>query len=102
MTSVKKEGVRVMDGKIATALISLLVGIVGTLLITGGAAKVAAGGVPSGNGDVNGSGGIDIADTVYLLSYLFANGPAPVAIAGGRLPATGQTFCCDNGGNFID
>jgi hypothetical protein len=40
-------------------------------------------GTPCGNGDVNGSGGIDIADTVYLLSYLFANGKEPVAFADG-------------------
>ena len=38
---------------------------------------------PCGNGDVNGSEGIDIADAIYLLSYLFARGPAPVALAQG-------------------
>jgi len=62
-------------------------------------------GPPSGNGDVNGSGGIDIADAIYILGYLFAQGPAPEAIecaacdsccpppSGGALPATGQTAC---------
>ncbi len=35
------------------------------------------------NGNVNGDGAIDIADAVYLLSYLFARGPAPVACADG-------------------
>jgi hypothetical protein len=53
------------------------------VLLHGGHPFVSAQGAPSGNGDVNGSGGIDIADTVYLLSYLFANGPAPVAFADG-------------------
>jgi hypothetical protein len=33
---------------------------------------------PSGNGDVNGSGGLDIADPVYVLNFLFLGGPAPV------------------------
>ncbi len=32
------------------------------------------------NGDVNGSGAIDIADAIYLLSYLFAQGPPPKAL----------------------
>ena len=46
-----------------------------------------AGPTPSGNGDVNGSGDIDIADASYLLNWLFLGGPAPVAIAqnGGSL-----------------
>jgi hypothetical protein len=34
-----------------------------------------------GNGDTNGDGGIDISDAVYLLRYLFVDGPAPVALA---------------------
>ncbi len=34
-------------------------------------------------GDVNDDGALDIGDPVYLLSYLFAEGPAPVACAGG-------------------
>jgi len=65
---------------------------------------VSADGKPSGNGDVNGTGNIDIADAVYLLSYLFANGPAPVAIecTGAGLPATGQTKCYDTLGLQID
>lgn len=29
-------------------------------------------------GDVNGDGGIDIGDAIYLLNYLFKNGPSPV------------------------
>ena len=35
------------------------------------------------SGDVDGSGAVDISDTVYLLQYLFSGGPAPVACAGG-------------------
>ena len=40
-----------------------------------------AGPVASTNGDVNGSGAIDISDASYLLNWLFLGGPAPVAIA---------------------
>lgn len=42
-----------------------------------------AGAVASANGDVNGSGVIDISDASYLLNWLFLGGPAPVACAGG-------------------
>ncbi len=35
---------------------------------------------PSGNGDVNSSGRLDIADAVYVLNFLFLGGPAPVPI----------------------
>ena len=43
---------------------------------------VAQGGpVATTNGDVNGSGEIDIADAQYLLNWLFLGGPDPVAIA---------------------
>ena len=34
----------------------------------------------SGNGDVNASGRIDLADGIYLLTYLFDDGPEPVAM----------------------
>jgi hypothetical protein len=46
--------------------------------VGGGAGKAA-----SENGDVNGSGVIDISDASYLLNWLFLGGPAPVACAGG-------------------
>ncbi|MBI4603530.1 MAG: hypothetical protein HY721_16380 [Planctomycetes bacterium] len=47
------------------------------------AAQVAGRGGGAGieNGDVNGSGARDISDAVYLLSYLFLGGPAPVPCA---------------------
>src|SRR5262245_53844028 len=58
------------------------------------------GGVPVGNGDVNGDGTINLSDAVHTLSCLFMGGPEPAAIecppaAGRGLPATGQTKCYD-------
>jgi len=41
------------------------------------------GGVVSGNGDVNGDGGIDLSDAVYTLAFLFQGGPAPLPCPGG-------------------
>ena len=35
---------------------------------------------PSGNGDTNGDGQIDISDAIYLLFHLFEGGDPPVAI----------------------
>ncbi len=75
-----------------------------------GQGSVGRKGAPSGNGDMNGSGAIDIADAVYLLSWLFGRTDRPMAIicpprGGGPLAATGQTKCytatgeeipCDN------
>jgi hypothetical protein len=56
-------------------------------------------GVPSGNGDVNGDGKLDISDGIYVIGYVFRTGPAPVPIecAAAGLPATGQTKCYDDG-----
>ncbi len=34
-------------------------------------------------GDANGDGGVDIADVVYLINYIFAGGPAPVTATAG-------------------
>ena len=79
------------------------------------------GGVVSGNGDVNGDGGRDLSDAIYLLSFLFQGGPAPLPCpsagggAGGAgdagggggpvdnpLPPTGQTLCYDELGAVTD
>jgi hypothetical protein len=56
---------------------------------------VAQGGtVASANGDTNGDGTRDLSDAVYLLAWLFRDGPAPVPCPGGLgLPDTGQTTC---------
>jgi hypothetical protein len=89
---------------LAIALV-LSVGLNVILLVPQGEPHVvSAQGKPSGNGDVNGSGKIDIADAVYLLAYLFGTGPAPVAIEGaaGSLPATGQTECYGAGEGKVD
>ena len=42
------------------------------------AAHAAGGGVPVGNGDVNGDENYDISDAVYFLNWRFLGGPAPV------------------------
>jgi hypothetical protein len=69
-------------------------------------AAAGGGGVPAGNGDVNGDGKYDITDAVYYLNWQFLAGPEPVAIvspppAGSGLPATGQTKCYDSTGAQI-
>jgi hypothetical protein len=59
-------------------------------------AESGVGAAVEGNGDVNGSGAIDISDPVYLLNFLFSGGPAPLpCMGGGGLPDTGQTQCFD-------
>ena len=61
--------------------------------------------VATENGDVNGDGGHDLSDAVYLLNWLFLGGPEPVPLlpekATSGLPATGQTTCFDQQGNEI-
>jgi hypothetical protein len=68
------------------------------------ASAAPGGGRPSGNGDVNGDGQIDIADAIYLLLYLFVEGkaPVPIDVSGSSLPATGQTTCYDDFGIPMD
>ena len=70
------------------ALTCLVLGIVFSVLAKAGPACPPPAGCPVDpaieaccNGDTNGDGGIDIADPVYLLEYLFNMGPPPAAIA---------------------
>ncbi len=65
------------------------------------------GGAVLGNGDVNGDGSINIVDPVYLLNWIFLDGPEPEPCENGggelsSLPGTGQTTCYDKNGNVID
>jgi hypothetical protein len=100
-------------------VIGLLLGVGMTLLVLRGTPPAVADcpglpGAPCGTGDANASGTIDIADAIYLLTYLFAKGPVPEAIVSpacdsccppappSGLPATGQTLCYDTVENVID
>ena len=67
-------------------VVSLLVLIGPIMSSAGGGCAVGPGPAADCNGDVNGDGGVDIGDGVYLLNFLFAQGPAPVAFAGGLTP----------------
>lgn len=68
-----------------TGLVALVacINLAALVLVFGPPSIQANGPVATDNGDVNGDGGINIGDPIYLLEYLFAQGPAPVAIAGG-------------------
>jgi uncharacterized protein DUF1566 len=64
------------------------------------------GGAPKGNGDVNGDGKYSVTDAIYLLRWLFTEGPEPISIERPPpivkgLPATGQTKCRDKMGGEI-
>ncbi|MBI4602372.1 MAG: DUF1566 domain-containing protein [Planctomycetes bacterium] len=69
--------------KLLLVSLAAFTGSVLAVLLLGLPLGVRAGGraTPSGNGDVNGDGTIDIADAVYTLIYLFKGGPAPVGCA---------------------
>ncbi len=98
---------------VAMVAIGVMLGVAAMLFVPHGTTQIVYAGSPSGNGDVNGSGKIDIADAIYLLGYLFANGPEPEVIesaacdsccpppSGGALPATGQTRCFNQGGGSV-
>jgi hypothetical protein len=93
--------------KVLAVSVLLIIGFVLGVSWKEMAVHAAGGGIPAGNGDVNGDGSIDISDAVYLLSSLFLGGKEPVQIEcpppGGKgLPATGQTRCYDSVGNVID
>jgi hypothetical protein len=46
-------------------------------------------------GDADGSGGIDIADVVYLVAYIFSSGPAPNPLASGDADCDGVITVAD-------
>lgn len=58
---------------------------------------------PCCNGDSNGDGSLDIADAIYLLAYLFADGPRPpeIELSVVGLPATGQRDCYASDGTAV-
>jgi hypothetical protein len=103
-----------MKGRMIAIGVGMLLGSVLTLAavlwlhagLQHAAAQGGGAAAPSGNGDVNGDGKIDISDGVYVLSWLFTGGPAPKPIqctpgAAGMLPATGQTTCYNRAGAVI-
>mgnify|MGYP001596254201 CR=1 FL=1 len=69
--------------KLLTAMLLVLAGFVLAAVLLAPRLPVRAGGAatPSGNGDVNGDGMIDVSDAVYTLLYLFKGGEPPVACA---------------------
>ena len=67
-----------MRSKILSAVAFMAVGSALTVLLMS-TAMVGAD-CPIQNGDCNGDEARDIADAIYLLSYLFAQGPEPVTI----------------------
>jgi hypothetical protein len=64
----------------------------------------ALGGAVPLSGDANADGKVDISDGIYIISYQFRGGPAPVPIVcpPTGLAATGQKKCYDNAGHEID
>lgn len=82
----------------ALVVVAFVAGRLSTQAPLDAAARGAAARIPSGNGDVNGDGTIDVTDVIHTCRWLFSDGEAPVPIecppAGdGRLPSTGQTEC---------
>lgn len=88
--------------KLLGACALLAVGVTSGRMLDGVSPAAAAvggpggGAAPSGNGDLNGDGTINISDAVYLLDHLFRGGPALMPIECppvGGLPDTGQSKC---------
>lgn len=46
-------------------------------------------------GDANGNGTATISDAVYIINYVFANGPAPTTVCGGDPDGNGYTNVSD-------
>jgi hypothetical protein len=47
------------------------------------------------NGDVDGNLYVDISDVVYLISYIFLSGPAPVPLVSGDVDCSGSVDISD-------
>ena len=54
------------------------------------------------NGDCNGDGARDLSDAVYLLTWIFNGGPAPVPCGGEPLPCGGIAGISCASGEFCD
>jgi len=52
-------------------------------------------GTPFHRGDPNGNGGLDIADAIYLLGYLFGDGPEPSCMESGDTDNSGRIDIAD-------
>ncbi len=86
-----------------------LINVATLMVMIGPLMSGAGGGCPVGpgpearcNGDTNGDGGINIADAIYLLSWLFEEGPPPVAIAGGGLTPEQEEILSHMSIEFLD
>jgi len=60
-----------------------------------GGTDIGAYGVGCGSGDANGDGAIDISDVVYLINYLFKQGPAPDPIEKGDVNCDEEVTIAD-------
>jgi len=115
--------------KVKGFAIGLAVGVIVTLAITAPWRAIAEERWYKVPGDVNGDGGMNIADAIFILNYIFAMGPAPVSCEPCSacpgcdsccpkcpdcpacdsccpprmyLPTTGQEECYDEWGSVID
>lgn len=73
-----------MAGRCVLFTIDLSVIILASAIL-GGNSVVAQSPRATQNGDINGSGTVDLSDAVYLLTYLFLGGPPPVPLECGDL-----------------
>ena len=89
---------------LSVLVIGVVIGAIGVRCV--GDRTASANGGPCSTGDVNGDGSVDIGDAIYILTYLFGDGPEPVPLAPAcrprGLPATGQVHCYDSTGILAD